>query len=339
MSEPQDAAPYFCACFDSNYLPKGLALYRSIRRHCAQFTFFVLCLDEETRRVLSALSLPNTRLISLEEVERQFPKLLRAKGTRTAAEYSLTCKPFMALHIFSRFPEARHLIYLDSDLYFFSDPAAIWAEAVGHSITVTEHRFSPLLVDGPRTGRFNAGWFSVRRDDAAKACLRWWGERCLEWCRNRIEDGKCGDQKYLEEWPALFPDVHVLTNKGVNVGPWNLARHSIREHENRLWADDEPLQCYHFSGVSEIYPWLYGTQLTDYGITPSKAVRENLYAPYVRDLADCARTARRLLGARPFKNSPAPGTDETSTFRRIKNSLRSMRRRRYFYVMGRNVLA
>ena len=36
----------FCTLFDSDYLLKALAMYRSLERHCAAFHLTAFCFDE-----------------------------------------------------------------------------------------------------------------------------------------------------------------------------------------------------------------------------------------------------------------------------------------------------
>ncbi len=74
--------------------------------------------------------------------------------------------------------------------------------------------------------------------------MRWWQERCLEWCFARYEDGKFGDQVYLDQWPTLFGDrVHVVRQVEKTLAPWNV-RHFAKKTRSRL----EPV-FYHFHAL------------------------------------------------------------------------------------------
>ncbi len=56
--------------------------------------------------------------------------------------------------------------------------------------------------------------------------MRWWKDKCIEWCFNWLEDDKLGDQKYLDDWLTRFPDtVHELEHAGGGVAPWNVQRY------------------------------------------------------------------------------------------------------------------
>ncbi len=60
---------YFCTYFDRNYLPRGLALYRSLQRHCPDFQLWVLCMDRICYEVLTTLGLPGVHAIALDDYE------------------------------------------------------------------------------------------------------------------------------------------------------------------------------------------------------------------------------------------------------------------------------
>ena len=49
---------FFCTYLDKNYLPRGLALYQSLKRHASPFELFVLCLDQPSHQILSQLQSP-----------------------------------------------------------------------------------------------------------------------------------------------------------------------------------------------------------------------------------------------------------------------------------------
>src|SRR5580704_3486074 len=48
---------HYCTYFDQNFLPFGLALHESLKRHESDFVLHTLCLDEPTFQFLSNLKL------------------------------------------------------------------------------------------------------------------------------------------------------------------------------------------------------------------------------------------------------------------------------------------
>jgi hypothetical protein len=60
--------------------------------------------------------------------------------------------------------------------------------------------------------------------------LHSWRDACNAWCYAREEEGKFGDQKYLDEWPTRFRNaVHVLRHLGGGIAPWNMQQYDFRE--------------------------------------------------------------------------------------------------------------
>jgi hypothetical protein len=134
---------------------------------------------------------------------------------------------------------------------FFSDVRPILVVR-GSSITILEHRFQPWNQYLAVSGRFNVSWVAFRRDEEGLACLTRWRGQCLEWCFARLEDGKMGDQKYLDTWPDEFKSVHVLEHKGAGVAPWNFSNHRIHVADGQVQIADSPLIFYHFHN----FQWL-----------------------------------------------------------------------------------
>ena len=239
---------WFCTLFDRNYLHRGLALYRSLERTTKAFTLVVLCMDDESYETLSRLSLRHARLVRLGEFEDA--ELLRAKGNRTLIEYYWTCTPSLPLWVLDHEPRADVVTYVDSDLYFYADPAPLFDEMGAASVMIHEHRFPPRLAHFAANGIYNVGWVSFRRDANGLACARRWRDQCNEWCYYRLEDGKLGDQKYLDSWSEDFAGVHVLQHKGGGLAPWNIEQYDVhRAPDGRVMVDHVPLVFFHFHGL------------------------------------------------------------------------------------------
>jgi len=291
---------YFCTYFDQNYLPRGLALYRSLREHCPEFKLWVLCLDAETYTVLSQRNLPDMHLITLEEFERDDTELLQAKQNRSVAEYYFTCTPSLPLFILNNVTEVDAITYLDADLYFFSDPKPIFEEIGDNSIAVIEHRFPSCLRDLASSGIFNVAWLYFKRDKEGFSCLALWRDQCNQWCYDRIEDGKFADQKYLDAWPTLFNNLIVLQHKGANLAPWNIENYNITSRNGSIWVDDQPLIFYHFHGIKHVLSKLYDSGLSAYRARLTSTLLNNVYLPYLSCILLFEKKIKSLQSKKPM---------------------------------------
>lgn len=301
---------HFCTYFDHQYLPRGLALYRSLERHSREFRLWALCLDQVAFEVLSRIRLPHFRPIALKDFEKGDHELQKAKRTRSLVEYYFTCTPSLPLYILKNNPEVDLITYLDSDVFFFASPSAIYEELAQRSIAITEHRYTPErrpIME--QYGLYNVGWLTFRRDAAGMSCLTWWRQRCLEWCYDRVERGLFADQKYLDDWPDRFPQVAVLRHKGVNTAPWNLANYNVRVKNRRVRIDEDRLIFFHFHGLKQIQDCIYDPNLALYRVKYSRPIIHDIYIPYIRALAEAVTqiaplmtlsspVQSRLLGAR-----------------------------------------
>lgn len=239
---------HYCTLFDKNYLNRGLTLYRSLVRQAGDFTLWILAMDNETYTILAQLHLPHIELIALADFEDR--QLLKIKPTRTPVEYFWTLTPSLPLYLLEKYPSLPMITYLDADLFFFSSPSPIFDEFGQNSILLTEHRYSPAHEHfKKKSGQFNVQFLTFRNNRLGLTVLQWWRRRCIDWCFNRFEAGKFGDQKYLNDWPTRFRGVHILQHLGAGVAPWNVHNYPITSHEGKIYIDGQPLIFYHFHAL------------------------------------------------------------------------------------------
>jgi len=282
---------HFCTYFDRNYLTRGLALYESLRQHCRKpFVLWVLCFDDETYGMLAGLKLPGVKLITQAEFETGDVDLVEAKELRTRVEYYWTCTPSLPLYVLAHHPEVEIITYLDADLYFYSDPQPIYDEMGSAAILIAEHRYALEHAHLAKTsGIYNVGWLSFRRDANGLACLQWWRERCLEWCYAYYENGKFGDQLYLDDWPERFAGVAVLQHKGAGLAPWNLAQYRLQGRQKQLTVDGQPLIFFHFHGFRCVHARV--VEPTGHGYVFPLFAAQYIFLPYALVLS---RLAERM---------------------------------------------
>jgi hypothetical protein len=274
---------YYVTLFDSNYLTRGLTLYSSLMRHAEDFHLWIICFDDLAHQLLSELKLTKVTLVSLEQFEDK--ELLRIKTERTRKEYCWTCTPSSLLYVLDTEPQVDAITYLDADLMFFASPEILFEAAGQASILLTEHRYIPeLQQQAIARGIYNVQFIMFRRDESGLKALHWWRDRCNEWCFDRIEENKFGDQKYLDDWTQRFEKVHVVQHLGAGLAPWNANQYQLKRVNTQIYVEDYPLIFYHFHGLS-IYRFNIGYLRGGYPI--SSRLKSWVYQPYFQEIA-CA---------------------------------------------------
>jgi hypothetical protein len=203
-----------------------------------------MAFDEKCYLFLKNLSLEHVTIDLVSDFET--PELLAVKPTRTRAEYCWTCGPSVIYHFITKY-NLDACTYIDADLMFFSSPQIIYDEIGQASVGITEH-----FTDEADTGRFCVQFVFFRNNDSGMAALTWWRDKCIEWCYNRFEDGKFGDQKYVESFPVLFNDVHIIENRGVGVACWNMYQYQyeLKRSKNLIFDNRTiPIVFFHYHGI------------------------------------------------------------------------------------------
>jgi hypothetical protein len=222
-------AEHFVTLFDSHYLPQGLCLHQSLVEHSLPFHLWIVAIDDACADALGRLALAHVTVLRLGDVETD--ALRAVKPGRTVGEYCWTLTPFLPSAVFGRAPDVKRVTYVDADVYFLAHPRSLICEldAAGKEVLITEHAFAPEYESHARFGRFCVQFVTFRNSPAARRVLEDWQRRCLDWCFAHEENGKFGDQKYLDDWPRDFGAVvHVLERADRTLAPWNVRHMSAR---------------------------------------------------------------------------------------------------------------
>ena len=241
-----------CTLFDSNYLSRGLALYASLQNVSNKFHLFVIAFDKQSYDYLQKASLPSLTVISLHDFEDN--DLLEIKSSRSAAEYCWTCTPSAILYCLEKY-NLPSCTYIDADLFFYDDPQLLLNEMNSNSVLISEHRYTKDYDVSETHGTYCVQFMCFKNTNDGLTALRWWRERCLEWCYARLEDGKFGDQKYLDDWLKRFDGIHVLRHLGGGVAPWNVQQYEFYTNNKKIYLKRKtdntelPVIFFHFHGL------------------------------------------------------------------------------------------
>lgn len=235
---------HFCTLFDSYYIHKGIALYLSLENVTQNFHLYVMAFDKECYDKLKSLSFKHMTIELVDDFET--PELLAVKPTRTKAEYCWTCGPSVIWHFLTKY-QLPSLSYLDSDLFFMGNPQIVFDEINEKSIAITEQGVSKKSES--LYGKYCVQFMYFKNDDIGRAALAWWRDSCIEWCFQRFEDGKYGDQKYLDQFPFKFKSLCVISNYGAGIAPWNMSKYQYKDNTISYNGQVYPCIFVHMHGL------------------------------------------------------------------------------------------
>lgn len=324
----------YCTYFDHRYLPRGLAMIRSLRRVSPDAEVWVLCLSDEAHAALETLSEPGVLLLCLADVEEGDEALRFAKTDgRSLVEYYFTLTPSLVRFVMTR-SGAEFTTYLDGDLYFFSGIEPIYSEMGRSSVLIIPHNFAPAMRHKEIYGRYNVGWLTFRADAEGAACLAWWRERTNEWCRDTPDAGRFCEQGYLNRFPELFSGLHVLAHPGANLAPWNIGNVRLSLNGGGVLVNGQPLLFFHFHGIKRLGPRSFFTVHRGYAAPMTGLMRDHLYRPYFRELTAIEGETAPLLPAPAALLRHAALPDGIGFFARLRQKLQLIRDRLGGYVIS-----
>lgn len=271
----------YCTLFDSYYMNRGLAMHESLTRTCQNFHLYIFAFDKKSEDILCKLRLKNVTVIGLDDFEDE--KLLSIKSSRSKGEYCWTCTSSTIYYCITKF-ELDHCTYIDADLYFFSNPNVLVDEMQDKSVLITEHRYTSQYDQSETSGIYCVQFITFRNTNDGMKALTWWRDRCIEWCYDRFEDGKFGDQKYLDDWTDRFKGVHVLQNLGGGLAPWNIQQFDIETHPTlhvteKKTARNFKVIFFHFHAVRFLKD-----EIVDLGAYRLSASAKKLYWIYLKNI-------------------------------------------------------
>jgi len=269
----------FTTLFNTGYLAKGMALYNSLVKNCPQFHLYIFAFDDISYKILVEKNLVNATIIALHEFETD--ALLQVKKERSVAEYCWTCTPFTVKYCIENF-NLHHCTYLDADTFFYSDPTLLITQMGNDAVLITPHNYHSYYETSTTSGIYCVQFTTFKNNSQGMQVLNWWAQACLKWCYARYEDGKMGDQKYLDSWPYMFDDVHICRNTGAGLAPWNTLNYNFKKENNSFTVDETLLVFYHFHDLKYLSDnsWYLG------GYEIPEIIVEEIYKPYMRMLLE-----------------------------------------------------
>lgn len=243
--------PAYFTVSDRGFLPRTLSMCSSLRSFDSSSPVYYFSTEPLLPGEYAAFESINVIVLSIDTfLESKIIDDLYK--TRSHLEFMWTLPSQLLVKMWRIESSCSDFVYLDADIYFFSDPNSIWQEVPMNSVSIIRHNFSERLEKTfQSSGEFNVSWVSVPNSGVGMTVASKWSLDCLEMCPEKpmMHNGKLiyGDQKYLDYWPEDYgTNLHVIRHEGAGVAPWNYEKYTFSK-ELPLLIDGIPIIFFHFS--------------------------------------------------------------------------------------------
>ncbi len=243
----------FCTIVTPDYLPYALTLSISLLNFQKNISLNILVTGDLPQKEQFNSS-DSVELITINEIcQSDLGKAIHRKYAKENTDKLRWSLKGVFLSYLLEKKRFEKIIYIDCDIFFYSDYSFLWKELDNYNILLTPHwrnkvpiinqeNFDALFVGG----LYNAGFIAVNKKGIS--ALKWWAERCLEECIKDFKQGKYVDQTYLNLLPIYFDKVKILKHQGCNVAGWNIDECQRTIVNGKVFINEKhPIVFIHFS--------------------------------------------------------------------------------------------
>lgn len=226
-----------------NYLGLAITLKKSYLSNNKESDFYIFIADEFDEPI----QLFSNVLIAKKVLDINSEKWINMSFKYEITEFCTSIKPFCFDYLF-RVKEYDKVVYLDPDIYVFSDFTYIYDKLDKYLFITSPHITTPLTPDIEslsetgdrgflRVGINNFGFVAVKNNAKSLNIIDWWKHKLEIHCFDETMMATFTDQKWMEYLQAFLNNDEYLCskNKGINFAPWNYFERKVILENNTFY--------------------------------------------------------------------------------------------------------
>lgn len=239
----------YCTLFDINYLVQGYSLFLSmVYQINDKFNLYVLCMDDESYRVIKSLNIENLLPLTVLDVSNE-DDILQSQN-KNRGQICWMYQPILCEYILKKLKNDS-VVYLEADSLFFKDPKNLLSEIANYSVSIVPHNYDLYNKKFEKTsGKYCVQFNYFKNDIDGLRVLEYWRRSCYKYDSNKPE--VYPGQISLESWDCVSDKVRIIKNLGAGVAPWNINNREIRIKNNTLYFGKDEMIFFHFHQFSKL---------------------------------------------------------------------------------------